>query len=659
MMASIVVVTDTDGGDRAPLLQNSQPEESPGDVIVSSTTSVDELPDKSQSNISTDPKQRLVSLDVFRGVTIALMISVDDAGKAFPSINHAPWFGVTIADFVMPFFLFGVGVSVSLVFMKVPNKSAATKKVILRTIKLFLLGVILQGGYFHGRGHLTYGVDVEKIRLMGVLQRIAIGYVLASVLEIWLINNTVVDSAVAFMKRYSFQSVAAILLGLLYMILLYGLYVPNWTFEVSTLSINSSTSLFGVGIQTVQCGVRSSLEPPCNAVGFLDRFLLGEQHLYQRPVYRRTKECSVNSPDYGPLPPNSPAWCLAPFDPEGILSSLMAAITCLIGLHYGHILVHCKDQMQRVILWSISSLPLLISGFLLSVVGVPFSKPLYTLSYMFITAGASGTFLTIIFYIVDVKCIRKPMVIFQWMGMNALIIYALAACDVFPEAMQGFYWRSPENNLVDFSERLLQTVLHSEKWGTLAFVMVEILFWGLVADQENTRGTLKGMITSVFFLDSVCELIVNIFYFLNSNEELENDNRDVHSISLWHSLHFKYFPSSVLNRQVKCPLDNAQWERLGKSELGLRITIPKAISMATSEQEINELSGTSDSCHCHQNEAQKSREKAESHMGKAIAHRAVYGSSHRRGRSARLRNNIVKTLPSRLSKVSIADEPEN
>ena len=44
------------------------------------------------------------------------MILVDDAGKAFPSINHAPWFGVTLADFVMPFFLFGVGVPVTLVF---------------------------------------------------------------------------------------------------------------------------------------------------------------------------------------------------------------------------------------------------------------------------------------------------------------------------------------------------------------------------------------------------------------------------------------------------------------------------------------------------------------------------------------------------------------
>lgn len=77
-MASIVVVTDTDAGDRTPLLQNSQPEDSRGDVTVrdaetvSSTASVEELPDKSESNISTDPKQRLVSLDVFRGITIAV-----------------------------------------------------------------------------------------------------------------------------------------------------------------------------------------------------------------------------------------------------------------------------------------------------------------------------------------------------------------------------------------------------------------------------------------------------------------------------------------------------------------------------------------------------------------------------------------------------------
>ncbi|KAL8544946.1 hypothetical protein ACS0TY_005230 [Phlomoides rotata] len=472
-MASIVVVRDADG-ERTPLLHNSHAEISGGETENSKSRSV---PPPQNSK---DPKQRLESLDVFRGLTVALMILVDDAGKTFPSINHAPWFGVTLADFVMPFFLFGVGVSISLVFKRVTNRLAATEKAILRSIKLFLLGVILQGGYFHGRGDLTYGTDVEKIRLMGVLQRIAIGYMLASALEIWLVNNTAPNSAIAFMKKYSFQIAAGILAGLLYMVLLYGLYIPNWAFDVSTISTILPKSL-GANSHTVQCGLRGSLEPPCNAVGLIDRIVLGEKHLYQRPVYRRTKECSVNSPDYGPPPPNSPAWCLAPFDPEGILSSLMAAITCFIGLHYGHILVHCKDQMQRLTFWFISSLPLLILGYLLNVLGVPYSKPLYTLSYMFITAGASGALLTTIYFIVDVKCIRKPTVIFQWMGMNALVVYALAACDIFPAALQGFYWRSPENNLVDLLERLLQTLLHSEKWGTLAFVLLEILFWGAVA----------------------------------------------------------------------------------------------------------------------------------------------------------------------------------
>ncbi|KAG6415241.1 hypothetical protein SASPL_122647 [Salvia splendens] len=470
-MASIMAVSADAGGDRTPLLHDSNLEYSGGEAEP-------DIPPPPM--ISTNPKQRLVSLDVFRGLTVALMILVDDAGGAFPSINHAPWFGLTLADFVMPFFLFGVGVSASLVFKKVENRLEATKRVMARSIKLFLLGMILQGGYFHGRGDLTYGIDLEKIRVMGVLQRIAIGYMLASTLEIWLVNNYAVNSTITFVKRYSYQTVAGILIGVIYMGLLYGLYVPDWNFDASSLRMTQRT-LLGSNSQTVYCGIRGSLEPPCTAVGFIDRVIIGENHLYQRPVYRRTKECSVNSPDYGPPPPNSPAWCLAPFDPEGILSSLMAAITCLVGLHYGHILVHCKDQKQRIVIWFVSSLPLLMLGYLLSVTGVPLSKPLYTLSYMFVTAGASGVLLTVIYYIVDTRCIRKPTLLFQWMGMNALVVYALAACEIFPAAVQGVYWRSPENNLVDLSERLLQWVFHSDKWGTLIFVFVEILFWGFVA----------------------------------------------------------------------------------------------------------------------------------------------------------------------------------
>ncbi|XP_058755962.1 uncharacterized protein LOC131629184 isoform X2 [Vicia villosa] len=438
--------------------------------------------DKSLSSL---PNQRLVSLDVFRGLTVALMILVDDVGRAFPSLNHSPWFGVTLADFVMPFFLFGVGVSIGLVFKKVSSKSNATKKVIWRTIKLFLLGILLQGGYFHGRGHLTYGLDLSKIRWFGVLQRISVGYFLASMSEIWLVNNNIlVDSPAAFAKKYSIQWMFSILLCSVYLCLLYSLYVPNWKFEHSNLLWSGRVST----IQNVHCEMRGSLDPPCNAVGFIDRLILGEDHMYQRPVYRRTKECSVNSPDYGPLPPDSPGWCLAPFDPEGILSSLMAAITCFVGLQFGHILVIFQDHKQRVLLWSVFSFFLLVVGYILEILGIPLSKALYTLSYMFITAGASGLVLTAIYYIVDIERLRKPTVLLQWMGMNALIVYALAACDIFPAVIQGFYYRSPENNLIDTSEALIQNILQSEKWGTLAFVIIEILFWGLLAGFLHKKG---------------------------------------------------------------------------------------------------------------------------------------------------------------------------
>ncbi|RVW31609.1 Heparan-alpha-glucosaminide N-acetyltransferase [Vitis vinifera] len=58
--------------------------------------------------------KRLASLDIFRGLTVALMILVDDAGGEWPMIGHAPWNGCNLADFVMPFFLFIVGVAIAL-----------------------------------------------------------------------------------------------------------------------------------------------------------------------------------------------------------------------------------------------------------------------------------------------------------------------------------------------------------------------------------------------------------------------------------------------------------------------------------------------------------------------------------------------------------------
>jgi len=136
---------------------------------------------------------------------LQLMIIVDDAGGFIPALNHSPWDGVTIADFVMPFFLFIVGVSLTLAYKRVPDKLEATKKAVLRALKLFCLGLVLQGGFFHGVHSLTFGVDLTKIRLMGILQRIAIAYLLAAICEIWLKRDDDVDSGLDLLSRYRYQ----------------------------------------------------------------------------------------------------------------------------------------------------------------------------------------------------------------------------------------------------------------------------------------------------------------------------------------------------------------------------------------------------------------------------------------------------------------------
>ncbi|WVZ51351.1 hypothetical protein U9M48_002504 [Paspalum notatum var. saurae] len=390
--------------------------------------------------------QRLASLDVFRGITVVLMIVVDDVGGLVPAISHSPWDGVTLADFVFPFFLFISGVSLTFAYKRVANKELATKNAVIRASKLFLLGLLLQGGFFHSIHDLTYGVDVRKIRLMGVLQRIAIAYLTVALCEIWLRGSASDDIGTngnGLINRYRHQLFVGLVLTVTYTALLYGMYVPDWEFDVT--STDNTLRHF-----MVKCGVRGDTGPGCNAVGMIDRRVLGIHHLYTHPVYLKTVQCSINSPENGPLPSGAPTWCEAPFDPEGLLSSLMAIVTCLIGLQIGHVIVHFKRHGDRIVWWSIPSLSLLIVGFLLDLFGLHLNKSLYSLSYTCVTTGTAGLFFAGIYLLVDVYGYKKAVFPMEWVGKHALIVFVLVACNIAPILLHGLYWRDPENNLLKF-----------------------------------------------------------------------------------------------------------------------------------------------------------------------------------------------------------------
>lgn len=145
-----------------------------------------------------NPSQRYVALDVLRGMTVAGMILVNNPGswsKIFAPLRHAEWHGCTPTDLVFPFFLFIVGAALSFSFAKYGDGIDAKSigKLIKRSALIFLTGLLLNAFPFYptspdpalsfGENYLNY---IGSIRIMGVLQRIALCYLLGGALALWL-----------------------------------------------------------------------------------------------------------------------------------------------------------------------------------------------------------------------------------------------------------------------------------------------------------------------------------------------------------------------------------------------------------------------------------------------------------------------------------------
>jgi predicted acyltransferase len=147
---------------------------------------------------------RLLSLDAFRGITIAAMVLVNNPGTwtaVYRPLTHAEWHGWTPTDLVFPFFLFAVGVSITLALGRRwstgDSAGVLTGRVIRRAVIIFGLGLVL-----NGTAALAFGTGVDTIRVMGVLQRIALCYLGAGLLFIWSGWRTQVVLAVALLLGY-------------------------------------------------------------------------------------------------------------------------------------------------------------------------------------------------------------------------------------------------------------------------------------------------------------------------------------------------------------------------------------------------------------------------------------------------------------------------
>ena len=296
---------------------------------------------------------RLVSLDVFRGIAIALMILINNPGGSacYRALQHAEWNGWTLADLDFPLFLFIVGVAIPHSFAKRLTRGDNKKKLFLRVVRrsviLFAIGLLVNGfPYF----------DLPTLRVMGVLQRIALCYFFASVIFL------------SF--KVKGQLILTVSLPLLYWIFLMLIPVPG----------------YGAGV----------LEKEGNLAQYVDNYIL-RCHLYL-----------------------GGSW-----DPEGLLSTIPAIGTTLMGTLAGQFLRSNRSSLQKAVnLFFLGSLCIVIGG--IWDLWFPINKNLWTSSYVAFTGGIALIFFAACYYLIDIKKYTvwtKPFVI---LGMNAIIIYVLS-----------------------------------------------------------------------------------------------------------------------------------------------------------------------------------------------------------------------------------------
>lgn len=429
-----------------------------------STTDDEVLPlivasnDSGKTMAKESSSSRLISLDVFRGMTIFLMNLVNNADGSYWIFEHAPWNGLTLADFVMPFFLFIVGCSIVLSHSKLRTRQTKLQifqKSGIRALKLIGLGLAL-----YALDNLP-NLDLYKYRLPGVLQRIAFGYIITVAVELFVpkfgieeeglehgyvppesgkieaLIYSVSRGHLKIVMRYSLQWLCGVTLFLLYLSLALGVYVPG-------------------------CG-RGDLSPACNAFGYIDTQVFHESHLYGDPTCLHS------------VPP------CRHFDPEGLLSTIMSVNSVLIGLYFGYVLVHFNRPKDVILQWVVPSTIFMFVGLMIHFFGgFPLNKNLYTPSFLFVMAGAAGYILTLYYLIVDVYGFKKPFMPFVWLGSNAIIIYVLDSAT--PDILAWFYYKDPENNIVDLPKTWLKRGDHlGESGGQLFWAFSDTIFWTCIA----------------------------------------------------------------------------------------------------------------------------------------------------------------------------------
>jgi predicted acyltransferase len=363
---------------------------------------------------------RLTSLDVFRGITIAGMILVNMVGVAddkYSLLDHAPWNGCTPTDLVFPFFLFIVGVAMTFSLSKYTTDNKPTKAVYLRILRraviLFILGLLLNG--FWNKGVWTF--DFSSIRLMGVLQRISLSYLFASLIVLKL-------------PRKSQWILAGVLLIGYWLTMMY-IPVPG----------------YGAGVLTREG----------NFGAFIDRLIIPKAHLYKGDGFNYLG------------------------DPEGLFSTIPAIVSVLAGYFTGEWIKDKKQANSQtsmdLVLFGLCCLVIAI----IWDVAFPINKKLWTSSYVVFTAGWALMLLAACYELIEVRLIKRWSKPFEIMGLNAIALFVASVLLIKITAKTQLGTGETAVSIYNWIYQNLFASWAGNFNGSFLFGVVTVLFWYGVA----------------------------------------------------------------------------------------------------------------------------------------------------------------------------------
>ena len=360
---------------------------------------------------------RLMSLDALRGFDMFWIIGADSLVYALnrlsgnpvtrflaDQLEHVEWAGFHFYDLIFPLFVFMVGAAIVFSLTKITSESGrghALWRVLKRGVLLFLIGIFYSGGVTN---------PWPDIRLMGVLNRIALAYTAAGLLFIYLKPRALIAVC------------AGLLVG--YWALLTFVPIRDIQLEKSALVARAERAGDPASAELF----RQIGSGPANPSATRDNpAWLAAQRLYAETTRRVTGKFEMgynlaNHIDFKYLPGRR--WDLF-WDPEGILSTLPAVATALLGVFAGLILRDKNLPDRRKLLY------LLGGGLLCAVLGwiwglqFPVIKKIWTSSYVLVAGGYSALLLGAFYLIVDVWKLQKWCRPFVWMGMNAITSYLI------------------------------------------------------------------------------------------------------------------------------------------------------------------------------------------------------------------------------------------